>query len=86
MFSSGSDLSSASAQPTIINGSLVLTDQEDVTSVRSTESKNLLSDCETVTVPGPDIIPLPLKHRRKIIAIPVTPGEPQVQYKNIYII
>ena len=61
-----------------MTGSLVLTDQEDVTSVRSSESKNLLTE-------GPDIIPLPLphKHRRKIIAIPVTPGEPQVQNKNI---
>ena len=71
---SGSDLSSSSAsvrgslQPPILSGSLVLTDQEDLMSVTTSESKNLLAECEAV--PGPDIIPQP-KHRRKVIAIPV---------------
>ena len=44
-------------------------------SVTTSESKNLLADCEALEVTGPDIIShtngLPLKHRRKIIAIPV---------------
>ena len=33
------------------------------------------SESERLVVAGPDIIPLPLKHRRKIIAIPVKPED-----------
>ena len=57
-----------------MSGSLLLTDQEDLLSVTTSESKTLLADCERLGVAGPDIIPLPLKHRRKIIAIPVSSG------------
>ena len=46
----------------------MLTDQEDILSVTASENERLV-------VPGPDIIPLPLKHRRKIIAIPVKTEE-----------
>ena len=70
-------------QPTLLNGSLVLTDQEDIANVTDTASlsascdsnKMLLGEGDKLGPLGPDIIshtnPLSTmgKHRRKIIAI-----------------
>ena len=72
-------------QPTILTGSLVLSEQEDMAALDSASlstscdsSKLLLGeDRDKLTARGPDIIshtdPLSSlgKHRRKIIAIPV---------------
>lgn len=83
---SGSDISSEvslrAIQPTKLNGSLVLTDQEEIGHIDSdsfsnSDSKNISDDTEKLV--GPDIIShtngLSMKHRRKIIAIPVDKGD-----------
>ena len=84
---SGSDISSESSlrtiqqqQSTFLNGSLILTSQEDIGVIDSGDSissaKKILitsSTSDSEKLNGPDIISHTnaLKHRRKIIAIPV---------------
>ena len=88
-FSSGSDISSESSlrtihqqQSTFLNGSVILTSQEDIEimdtgepSVNFDSNNILIRTGDSDTMVGPDIIshtnPVNMKHRRKIIAIPV---------------
>ena len=86
-FSSGSDISSESSlrnihqhQSTFLNGSVILTSQEDIevmdagdAGVNFDSNNILIRPGDPDSMVGPDIISHtnPVKHRRKIIAIPV---------------
>ena len=74
-------------QPTACNGSVVVTDQEDIghidTETAAAAARAGQTEPPAEKLMGPDIIShtngLAMKHRRKIIAIPVSAGDRRPQ-------